>query len=299
MRSLWIIMVIDSILRRLCLSYALFPSSMTRVSTQASTKWWRGSSTLFCLVIIQDSHASFLSHTVWSKMSASNLFSGYFKGQCWESLASFFIVLGLAMMPLWQVVSWLDSNYQEQCHFCLPPTLLYMQCHVPVCIAFYERNAASSFIWCSCGPLRSFLGLDVWVPLVQQCLVIHLWSQWIAFLKLEAANLMAFPAFVPWPALLHCRPPFRSDSYAVANKSSLSVVRTNDFRRSTRLHFADFPQKVFSATKKQVEDRAHHFVSVTRVARQERDSARRIKSSKFEYFLSIPIRKICRTWKME
>jgi hypothetical protein len=40
-------------------------------------------------------------------------------------------------------------------------------------------------------------------------------------------------------------------------------------------------------------------VSVTRVARQERDSARRIKSSKFEYFLSIPIRKICRTWKME
>jgi hypothetical protein len=296
MRSLWIIMVIDSILSRFDLSYALFPSSMTRVSTQVLNDGVdRAHNSVLSLFKIRMRASCRIS----SKMSASNLFSGYFKGQCWESLASFFIVLGLAMMPLWQVVSWLDSNYQEQCHFCLPPTLLYMQCHVPVCIAFYERNAASSFIWCSCGPLRSFLGLDVWVPLVQQCLVIHLWSQWIAFLKLEAANLMAFPAFVPWPALLHCRPPFRSDSYAVANKSSLSVVRTNDFRRSTRLHFADFPQKVFSATKKQVEDRAHHFVSVTRVARQERDSARRIKSSKFEYFLSIPIRKICRTWKME
>jgi hypothetical protein len=282
MRSLWIIMVIDSILSRLCLSYALFPCSMTRVSTQVLNDGVdRAHYSVLSLFKIRMRASCRIQYE--AKCPPRICFLGILKVNVESLLLPFSLsCLGLAMMPLWQVVSWLDLNYQEQCHFRLPPTLLYMQCHVPVCIAFYERNAASSFIWCSCGSLRSFLGLDVWVPLVQQCLVIHLWSQWMAFLILEAANLMAFPAFVPLPAFI-AAPPFRSDSY-IANRSSLSVVRTNDFRRSTRLHFADFPQKVFSATKNQVEDRAHHFVSVTRVARQERDSARRIKSSNFDSF---------------
>ena len=174
MPSFWIIMVIDSILSRFGLSYALFPSSMTRVSTQVlNVGVDRAHYSVLSLFKIRMQPCSGgwgascrllnkakcpLEFVFWGILKVDHVESGLFLDcLAWDS----------QMMPLWQVVSWRDSNYQEQCHFRLPPTLLYMQCHVPVCIAFYERNAASSFIWCSCGSLRSFLGLDVWVPLVQ------------------------------------------------------------------------------------------------------------------------------------
>jgi hypothetical protein len=117
---------------------------MTRVST--GPKCWRGLSTSFCLVIIQDSHTTggWGASCRWkANVSGNNVlefcFLGIFKGRCWECLP-------------W--LSW-DSQW---CHcdellverfelpratpFSSPSDTAVRQCHVhvPGCIRFYGRR---------------------------------------------------------------------------------------------------------------------------------------------------------------
>jgi hypothetical protein len=183
---------------------------MTRVST--STQCWRGSSTLFFLVIIQDSDcnpvrvdeelpvASYIKQSV-----LEFVFWGVYERsiRLLRVVSSLMIVFGTRqMMPLWQVVSWRDSNYQEQRHFRLTPTLLYMQCHVPVCIGFYERNASSFEIFLCVASFVSCPWRLVRFGWIMSCHTSLVTMDCFSYIGSRQFISWPFLPLVPWPACI-------------------------------------------------------------------------------------------------